>query len=92
MLKNTHIYNLIKQLWPFIYPNKKALIIAIIALVLNACFEASLVSMTKPLLDNGLMKKKLQFTDYNRIINNIIDYLKRNLKLYFNILFILVIW
>ena len=57
MLKNTHIYNLIKQLWPFIYPNKKALIIAIIALVLNACFEASLVSMTKPLLDNGLMKK-----------------------------------
>ena len=57
MFKNTHTYNLIKQLWPFISPNKKALIVAMIALILNACFEASLVSITKPLLDNGLMKK-----------------------------------
>ena len=49
--------NTIKQLWPFISPNKKALIVAIIALLLNAATDATLISLTKPLLDNGLMDK-----------------------------------
>ena len=49
--------NTIKQLWPFISPNKKALIAAIIALLVNAATDATLISLTKPLLDNGLMDK-----------------------------------
>ena len=49
--------NTIKQLWPFISPYKKALIVAIIALLLNAATDATLISLTKPLLDNGLMDK-----------------------------------
>ena len=52
--------NTIKQLWPFISPNKKALIVAIIALLLNAATDAILISLTKPLLDNGLMNKNYE--------------------------------
>ncbi|MWN05766.1 lipid A export permease/ATP-binding protein MsbA [Gilliamella sp. Pas-s95] len=52
--------NTIKQLWPFIYPHKKALIVAIIALLLNAATDATLISLTKPLLDNGLMDKNYE--------------------------------
>jgi ATP-binding cassette, subfamily B, bacterial MsbA len=52
--------NTIKQLWPFIYPHKKALIVAIIALLFNAATDATLISLTKPLLDNGLMNKNYE--------------------------------
>ncbi|MWP62867.1 lipid A export permease/ATP-binding protein MsbA [Gilliamella sp. Pas-s25] len=54
--KNSSL-NTIKQLWPFIYPHKKALIAAIIALLFNAATDATLISLTKPLLDDGLMDK-----------------------------------
>ncbi|OCL25860.1 lipid A export permease/ATP-binding protein MsbA [Gilliamella sp. wkB171] len=53
-------WNTIKLLWPFINPHKKALIIAIIALLLNAATDATLISLTKPLLDNGLMDKNYE--------------------------------
>lgn len=53
-------FNAIKQLWPFIYPYKKALIVAVIALLLNAATDATLISLTKPLLDNGLMDKNYE--------------------------------
>ena len=49
--------NTIKQLWPFISPHKKALIVAILSLLINAATDATLISLTKPLLDNGLMDK-----------------------------------
>lgn len=49
--------NTIKQLWPFISPRKKALIVAILSLLINAATDATLISLTKPLLDNGLMDK-----------------------------------
>ena len=52
--------NTIKQLWPFISPYKKALIVAVIALLLNAATDATLISLTKPLLDNGLMDKNYE--------------------------------
>ena len=52
--------NTIKQLWPFISPHKKALIVAVIALLLNAATDATLISLTKPLLDNGLMDKNYE--------------------------------
>ncbi|OCG17024.1 lipid A export permease/ATP-binding protein MsbA [Gilliamella sp. WF3-4] len=47
----------LKKLWPFINPFKKALIIAVIGLLLNAVVDATLISLTKPLLDHGLMDK-----------------------------------
>lgn len=53
-------FNTIKQLWPFIYPYKKALVVAVIALLLNAATDATLISLTKPLLDNGLMDKNYE--------------------------------
>lgn len=52
--------NTIKQLWPFIRPHKKALIVAIFTLLLNAATDATLISLTKPLLDNGLMNKNYE--------------------------------
>ncbi|WP_430875581.1 lipid A export permease/ATP-binding protein MsbA [Gilliamella sp. G0441] len=45
------------QLWPFVKPHKKALFVAIIGLILNAITDSTLISLTKPLLDNGLMNK-----------------------------------
>ena len=52
--------NTIKHLWPFVSPYKKALIVAIFALLLNAATDATLISLTKPLLDNGLMDKNYE--------------------------------
>ena len=47
----------LKKLWPFIKPFKKALFVAVFGLLLNAATDATLISLTKPLLDNGLMDK-----------------------------------
>lgn len=57
MSQKYNSWTTIKLLLPFISPHKKALIIAILALVLNAATDAILISLTKPLLDNGLMDK-----------------------------------
>jgi ATP-binding cassette, subfamily B, bacterial MsbA len=45
------------KLWPFVKPYKKALFVAILGLLLNAITDSTLLSLTKPLLDNGLMDK-----------------------------------
>ncbi|OCG76813.1 lipid A export permease/ATP-binding protein MsbA [Gilliamella sp. Occ4-3] len=45
------------QLWPFVKQYKKALFVAILGLLLNAATDSTLISLTKPLLDNGLMNK-----------------------------------
>jgi ATP-binding cassette, subfamily B, bacterial MsbA len=47
----------LRLLWPFVAPYKKALIVAIFGLLLNAATDATLISLTKPLLDHGLMDK-----------------------------------
>ncbi|MBI0037003.1 lipid A export permease/ATP-binding protein MsbA [Gilliamella sp. B14384H2] len=47
----------LKKLWPFIKPYKRALIVAVFGLLLNAATDATLISLTKPLLDHGLMDK-----------------------------------
>lgn len=60
MSNKYNTWNTIKQLWPFIRPHKKALIVAILALLLNATTDATLISLTKPLLDNGLMNKNYE--------------------------------
>lgn len=50
-------FTTLQQLWPFVKPYKKALLVAIIGLFLNATTDATLISLTKPLLDHGLMDK-----------------------------------
>ncbi|WP_165870207.1 lipid A ABC transporter ATP-binding protein/permease MsbA [Cricetibacter osteomyelitidis] len=45
-----------KRLWPIIAPFKWGLVAAGIALILNAAADASLISMLKPLLDDGFGK------------------------------------
>ena len=50
-----------KRLWPIISPFKIGLIVAAIALVLNALTDASLISMLKPLLDDGFGKADSSF-------------------------------
>lgn len=45
------------KLWPFVKPYKKALIAAVLGLIINAVTDSTLISLTKPLLDNGLMDK-----------------------------------
>lgn len=57
MSKEYNSFTTLQQLWPFIRPYKKALFVAIIGLLLNAATDATLISLTKPLLDYGLMDK-----------------------------------
>jgi len=42
-----------KQLWPYIANYKLGLIVAIVALVINAASDTLMLSMLKPLLDQG---------------------------------------
>lgn len=46
------------RLWPMITPYKAGLTVAVIALILNAATDALMLSMLKPLLDNGFGKEK----------------------------------
>lgn len=57
MSKKYNSLNTLIQLWPFVKPFKKALFIAVLGLLLNAVTDSALISLTKPLLDNGLMEK-----------------------------------
>lgn len=57
MSKKLNSITTLKKLWPYIRPFKRALIVAVIGLLLNAATDATLISLTKPLLDHGLMDK-----------------------------------
>lgn len=57
MSEKLNSFTTLKKLWPFIRPYKKALLVAIMGLLLNAATDATLISLTKPLLDHGLMDK-----------------------------------
>lgn len=50
-----------KRLWPMILPFKSGLIAAAIALIINALTDAGLISMLKPLLDDGFGKADTDF-------------------------------
>lgn len=50
-----------KRLWPMILPFKLGLIVAAIALIINALTDAGLISMLKPLLDDGFGKADTDF-------------------------------
>ncbi|PJG85868.1 lipid A ABC transporter ATP-binding protein/permease MsbA [Conservatibacter flavescens] len=59
--KDFSTWQTFKRLWPLISPFKIGLIAAAIALVLNALTDASLISMLKPLLDDGFGKADASF-------------------------------
>ncbi|SFP54876.1 lipid A ABC transporter ATP-binding protein/permease MsbA [Enterovibrio norvegicus] len=48
-----------KKLWPFIANYKSGLVVAIIALVINAASDTLMLSMIKPLLDEGFTYDKV---------------------------------
>lgn len=50
-----------KRLWPMISPFKSGLLVAVVALVLNAIADAGLISLLKPLLDDGFAQADTAF-------------------------------
>ena len=44
-----------KRLWPYIKVYKAGIIVAVIALIINAAGDTLMLSMIKPLLDKSLM-------------------------------------
>ncbi|MDY0684953.1 lipid A ABC transporter ATP-binding protein/permease MsbA [Pasteurella multocida] len=50
-----------KRLWPIISPFKLGLVVSGIALVINALADAGLISLLKPLLDEGFGKADVSF-------------------------------
>lgn len=56
--KDLSTWQTFRRLWPTITPFKTGLIIAAIALVLNAAGDAFMISLLKPLLDDGFGKSE----------------------------------
>lgn len=54
--KNVSTIQTFKRLWPLISPFKAGLIVAAIALVLNALTDSGLIYLLKPLLDEGFVE------------------------------------
>lgn len=52
--KDLTTFHTFKRLWPMIVPFRSGLIIAAIALVVNAAGDSLLLSLLRPLLDNGI--------------------------------------
>ncbi|VEH67501.1 lipid A export ATP-binding/permease protein MsbA [Rodentibacter pneumotropicus] len=50
-----------KRLWPMIKPFKSGLVVAAVALVLNALADSGLIYLLKPLLDEGFGKADHSF-------------------------------
>jgi len=63
-LKKSYSWAMFKRLWPYIKPYRHALIVAVIGLILNAGAESGLLSLIKPLLDNGLMDKNYSLINW----------------------------
>src|SRR5471030_908685 len=54
--KDLSTWQTFRRLWPMISPFKTGLIVAAIALVLNAASDTLMLSLLKPLLDDGFGK------------------------------------
>lgn len=54
-------YQTFKKLWPLISRYKKGLVVAVVALVINATTDTYLVSLLKPLLDEGFGNAESNF-------------------------------
>ncbi|EEX49605.1 lipid A export ATP-binding/permease protein MsbA [Pasteurella multocida] len=65
-----------KRLWPTIRPFKLGLIVSGIALVLNALADASLISLLKPLLDEGFGKADTSFLRQMSVVVVLVIFLR----------------
>ncbi|KER02781.1 lipid A export permease/ATP-binding protein MsbA [Photorhabdus temperata subsp. temperata Meg1] len=54
--KDLSIWQTFRRLWPIIFPFKIGLIVAAVALILNAAGDTLMLSLLKPLLDEGFGK------------------------------------
>lgn len=54
--KDLSTWQTFRRLWPMIVPYKTGLIVAAVALVLNAAGDTLMLSLLKPLLDDGFGK------------------------------------
>jgi len=54
--KDLSTWQTFRRLWPMIAPNKAGLIAASVALIINAAGDALMLSLLKPLLDDGFGK------------------------------------
>lgn len=59
--KDETTWNTFKRLWTYIRLYKKGLVVAVIALVLNAAADTYMVSLLKPLLDEGFGNAESNF-------------------------------
>lgn len=57
--KDLSTWQTFRRLWPSIVPFKAGLIVAAIALVINAAGDAFMISLLKPLLDEGFGKSNI---------------------------------
>lgn len=54
--KDLSTWQTFRRLWPMISPYKTGLVVAAIALILNAASDTFMLSLLKPLLDDGFGK------------------------------------
>lgn len=54
--KDLSTWQTFRRLWPLISPYKTGLVVAAIALILNAASDTFMLSLLKPLLDDGFGK------------------------------------
>ncbi len=58
--KDQKTWNTFKRLWPFIADYKMGLFVAVFALIINAISDTLMISMLKPLLDEGFTFDKIE--------------------------------
>lgn len=58
-----------KRLWQFIRLYKSGLIVAVIALVVNAISDTYMISLLKPLLDEGFGNAESDFYEHSRLLS-----------------------
>lgn len=66
--KDLSTWQTFRRLWPMISPFKLGLIIAAIALVMNAATDAFMLSLLKPLLDEGFGKADLSLLKWMPLV------------------------
>ncbi|MGC7559298.1 lipid A ABC transporter ATP-binding protein/permease MsbA [Pasteurella sp. PK-2025] len=65
-----------KRLWPTIRPFKLGLIVSAVALVINALADAGLISLLKPLLDEGFGKADTSFLRQMAVVVVLVIFLR----------------
>lgn len=68
LIQDRSTWQTFKRLWPMISPFKMGIVVAIIAMVLNASADAYLITMLQPLIDNGFGDDNREFLKIMAVI------------------------